>query len=201
MAIFGFAGCLQAIYYAVASTWIFWLWYYYFLALLMVVIIARIVVSGCTLWERKGCALAAGALAVILLFVAHNVLFIDPRNASVAVTEPTTPIAEDELLNSGYVFTFNQISFLMLRDFFHGKLPQIYRIAMGDRSGGVLYWGREIVDVLFKPRASCSVIHTLTRSEQVVRANISRVIITLVTTSLIGMRFRRASVKTEKSST
>ena len=56
MAIFGLAGCLQAIYYAVASTWIFWPWYYYFLALLMVVIIARIVVLGCTLGAKGPCA-------------------------------------------------------------------------------------------------------------------------------------------------
>ena len=143
-----FLACgLQAAYYVIASTWRLWEWYYYLLALLMILIAARIVILGSELWEKNWRRPAMGLASLVIAMTVFGVA-VDLYQRVPAPTAPPASVAEGDLMNYGPAFTFNQISLLMLRDLYHTKAQRGDRIAMGDRAGGLSYWGRNTVEIV-----------------------------------------------------
>lgn len=138
---------LQATYYVVASTWDVWDWYYYFLALLMIIVTARVVLLCSRLWEHWRRMPSVIALAVVLLLTVSATYF-DVRRIIVTPVAPPSANATDDLLRDGRVYTYNEVSLLMMRDFLRAHPPHVDRIAMGDRAGGLSYWGRGAVEVV-----------------------------------------------------
>ena len=145
------ACCIQAAYFVVASTWHLWDWYFYFLALLMIIITARIVILGAGLWEREWrwpAAAVAGLIVALTAAAMTQGVTANLRQTVRVPADPPTSIAGGDLTKDGRLFTYNQISLLMLRDFFLATPSQVDRIAMGDRAGGLAYWGRNTVEIV-----------------------------------------------------
>lgn len=125
------AACIQCFYYCAFSTWNIWPWYSYLVSLDMALIAARIVYVGALLWEQPRLRLA-GSAAVGLLgawMLYRSVGLVEHARA---------PEASQE--------SFNQVSLTMLDDFF-GRTPHAV-IAMGDRAGGLAYWGRSKITLV-----------------------------------------------------
>jgi hypothetical protein len=141
------ACCLQAAYYVVASTWRLWEWYYYFFALIMILIAARVVILGSELWERNWRPRAAGVASLVIAMTTFGVA-VDLYQTVRLPPAPPASIADGDLTKYGPKYTFNEISLLMFRDIYPATAQRGDRIAMGDRAGGLSYWGRNTVEVV-----------------------------------------------------
>jgi hypothetical protein len=125
MAMVTLAAAIQCFYYCAFSTWGIWPWYAYLVSLDMVLLAARIVYVAALLCDQPRLRLAAGAAVGLLgawMFYRGVVL----------VERVRVPDASHE--------SFNQLSLTMLDDFFSGTAHPV--VAMGDRAGGLAYWGR-----------------------------------------------------------
>jgi hypothetical protein len=133
LAIVAAAMLLQAIYYAVFSAWNLWPWYAYLGAISSALVVARIVYL-CSLLARVERARVIGitALTVIGAWAAGRGWSLTsdslPRRIAAAPT------------------SYNQMSLDMLDSFFKPEDPTL--IAMGDRAGGLAFWGRGKVAVV-----------------------------------------------------
>lgn len=140
---------LQALYYSVASTWILWNWYYIYIALIMILLTARTAVLLSMLWEGSLQLIPVGGVAAVIVITLGGVI-VDFRDVAVVPeSAPTSPplTSAGGSLEGERIYTFNEVSLIMLRDFFRGAQP-LARVAMGDRAGGLAYWGRPAVQVV-----------------------------------------------------
>ena len=121
---------VQCLYYATESAWPVWPWYLYLEYLLAAVVIARFVVcaaSGIAAYNLSLQRIVTLLFALILLILGIRLVW------SVALAENWN--------------SFNKVSLEMI-----GHIPSVphkqFVIAMGDRSGGLAYWGAGQVRVV-----------------------------------------------------
>ncbi len=150
-AVAALAALAQYLYYAAFSTWSIQPWYTYLVALERAIILARILYLAAAIgevprWRILGfaCAAAVGAwmLYRALLWTEQSL----PPDAE-ARAHPLNALLAGVVKQEPQP-SFNQISIDMLGDFFpdRGRAPTL--IAMGDRSGGLAYWGRDRLAVV-----------------------------------------------------
>jgi hypothetical protein len=122
---------LQATYYAAFSAWNLWPWYAYLAAISTALVVARIVYL-CSLLATVDRARIIGiaALAVVGAWAAGR------SWSTASARRAATPTST----------SYNQISLDMLDTFF--KSADQTLIAMGDRAGGLAFWGRGKVAVV-----------------------------------------------------
>jgi len=134
LVIVGLSMLVQCVYYCALSAWNIWPWYAYLVAIEMALIVARIVYLAALLVELPkrrlfGVAsmalIAAWACSRSIDFVRHSM----PAHGH-----------SSEL-------TFNQESLRMLASFFPPSNRKML-VAMGDRAGGLAYWGRDRLSVV-----------------------------------------------------
>jgi hypothetical protein len=140
---------MQCVYYCALSTWNIWPWYSYMLGIAMAVIIARIVYLGSLLLEFRYARFAALAATVLIGAWAWNRGMAFVAGSLPAEARSSAPwlgriMRGDK--EAGNKVTFNQVSLSMLKDFFPSA--GITMVAMGDRAGGLAYWGRRQVSVV-----------------------------------------------------
>jgi hypothetical protein len=145
LAVFFIATVVQALYYSAFSTWPGWPWYAYLAALLGATLMARIIYLAACLVAGRGVLRYVGwtALAALLVFdlskfkiyAADSIRLLTSREYQAAQLAP----AEQAL-------TWNQITLQMLETPLFAQAPQM-QVGMGDRAGGLVYWGRERVAV------------------------------------------------------
>jgi hypothetical protein len=140
------AAVIQTFYYCAFSTWHVWPWYAYLVALDMALVAGRIIHLGALL--RAGAPLGRAAAFVAVgvigawglyraaMFMQRSLVPGLPAGASLASTLTGRELKKE--------VSFNQVSVDMLNDFFRRQRasPRSTVIAMGDRAGGLAYWGR-----------------------------------------------------------
>lgn len=141
------AAVIQGFYYCAFSTWHVWPWYAYLVALDMALVAGRILYLGAVLQGASVGRRAAALVAVAVvgawglyragMFVQRSLVPDLPAEASL--------LSSLRGRNPGHEVSFNQVSVAMLDDFFRKTqpAPQSTVIAMGDRAGGLAYWGRQ----------------------------------------------------------
>lgn len=150
LAVFGGATVIQYLYYAALSTWLLWPWYIYLLAIDMALLIARIVYLASLLDLRRRREALAGI--VVLLLMGGWAL----RSAAVFAFESLPPETQWRLASlsrfglapsqSPGTLSQGQADLAILHAFFDSKPHTV--IAMGDRAGGLAYWGRDELSVV-----------------------------------------------------
>lgn len=139
---------LQYLYYAVFSTWPVWPWYEYAGTLATVAVFARIalLLEVCAR-SRQGwvaawvvCALAAVSVRATIAMSATQAI-VGWRNL-----QPVSVSAGDPGLLLGGPRSYNQTSLIMLARLFPAGTHHV--VAMGDRAGGLAYWGRKLLNVV-----------------------------------------------------
>ncbi|HEY0801770.1 MAG TPA: hypothetical protein VGD54_13060 [Steroidobacteraceae bacterium] len=134
LAIVCMAMCVQCLYYCSLSAWNIWPWYSYLVAIAMALIIARIIHLAallCSFSRERYAGLAAIALVG---------LWYCTRVADFAMHSLPAKLSSPEL-------TFNQASLIMLGSFFPPSQRHTL-VAMGDRAGGLAYWGRDRLSIV-----------------------------------------------------
>jgi hypothetical protein len=140
------AAIIQCLYYAAFSTWSVWPWYSYLVALDMAIVAARIVYLGAAIIDTPGARLAAIAAVALLgtWTVYRSGMFIE-RSLPAQVRSHLPA-----MLGGGRAAiakrSFNDVSLSMLDDFFASRPHTV--IAMGDRAGGLAYWGRSNISLV-----------------------------------------------------
>jgi hypothetical protein len=132
LAIVAAAMLLQAIYYAAFSAWNLWPWYTYLAAIATALVVARIVyLCSLVATVKRARIVALAALAVVGAWAAGRSGTLASDSLPRRTATPTS---------------YNQISLDMLDSFF--KAEDHTLIAMGDRAGGLAFWGRGKVAVV-----------------------------------------------------
>jgi hypothetical protein len=148
-AVVAVAMSIQAFYYAAFSTWNVWPWYAYLVAVAMALVIARIVYLTALLCTTERLrSVAIGVLVLLFAWAGHRAAAFAYRSLpgdlqarlSIGSQLKLGPIKDSSTLS------FNQVSLLMLNEFF--TEPTRTTVAMGDRAGGLAYWGRGNVAVI-----------------------------------------------------
>jgi hypothetical protein len=148
--IFAMAGVIQCLYFCTEYTWDVMPWYECFIMICAALIIARIVYLSSHLMDQsdllKMRSLALIAIAIVGLWMSlWAAKFADasmPVSTRIAIRN-ASHVGNPKIAD---VKTFNQISLSMLDDFFDSS-GHVW-IAMGDRAGGIAYWGRHAVSVV-----------------------------------------------------
>ena len=135
------AAAAQSLYYAALSGWHTWPWYIWLSALSFAALIARVMHLAMQLLERRQALLLAVPVLIALLAMeadkarSHLRGPIADLRMALDHAAPTLP---DSALS------FNQLSLRMLDD--PPWTPAVpgarVQVAMGDRAGGLAYWGR-----------------------------------------------------------
>jgi hypothetical protein len=129
LAVVSIAMLLHCLYYAAFSTWLLWPWYQYLVAVNIALVIARIVYLSC-LFELRKLEGVVGIAAMLLVAALAAGKMLE-------LTRNSLPVSQ-----AGNSMTQEQANIAMLAgDFF--PRGQATVIAMGDRSGGLAYWGRD----------------------------------------------------------
>lgn len=147
---FGAAAAIQCLYFCTEYTWDVMPWYECFLMTCAALVIARIVYLAAQLAEQPGRPssrwLAFGAIGIVGLWMSiWDAKYTDaamPLSVRTAIRN-TLHVGNPKVAEAR---TFNQISLSMLDDFF--DTSRHVWIAMGDRAGGIGYWGRHAVSVV-----------------------------------------------------
>jgi CubicO group peptidase (beta-lactamase class C family) len=133
LAIVGLAMVMQCLYYCALSAWNVWPWYAYLISIAMALIIARTLYLASLLCEIRHVRVAAWAVTLLIAaWVSSRSL--DFARKSLPPRQPSS------------LLTFNQASLKMLAGFF-AQSPHTL-VAMGDRAGGLAYWGRDRLSVV-----------------------------------------------------
>jgi hypothetical protein len=150
IAIFGGATVIQYLYYAAFSTWLLWPWYIYLLAVDIALLIARVVYLASMLDLRRRRQALVG-IAVLLLIGGWAL-----HSAAVFAFDSLPPATQWRLAFLGRLglapsqspgtTTQQQADLATVRDFFDSKPHTV--VAMGDRAGGLSYWGRGKLSVV-----------------------------------------------------
>jgi hypothetical protein len=147
---FGAAGVIQCLYFCTEYTWDVMPWYECFLMTCAALVVARIVYLCSQLVDQPGPPksswLAFAAIGIVGLWMSiWAAKFTDaamPLSVRTAIRN-TLHVGNPKVADAR---TFNQISLSMLEDFFDTSRHVL--IAMGDRAGGIGYWGRHAVSVV-----------------------------------------------------
>ena len=150
IAIVSVAAALQSFYYAAFSTWYVWPWYTYLIAADVALVVARIIylANGLLATSARPSGLPRAVAFVVLAFVGAWTSY-----ESLALISHSLPSHTKAKLLAGLhrsppatELTYNQVSVSMLEQFFSGAGHTT--IGMGDRSGGLSYWGRGRVSIV-----------------------------------------------------
>jgi hypothetical protein len=134
LAIVSSAMLLHCLYYASFSTWLLWPWYQYLVAIDIALVIARILYLS-SLFELRRLEAVLG-IAPVLVIAALAV------GKMLELTRNSLPASQlDDTM------TQEQANIAMLAGDFFPK-GRATLIAMGDRSGGLAYWGRDRVHLV-----------------------------------------------------
>jgi hypothetical protein len=147
MVVVGGAACIQALYYGSRSTWGVWPWYLYLAFLLVALCLARIVHLSSVLMElpraRVGAICIAAPVHVLVcvagLWLARGLL-LPEHDQALRTLLGQRPAQALRGVSS------NQVSMNMLGTLFHDAGHSV--VAMGDRAGGLAYWGRGKLSVV-----------------------------------------------------
>jgi hypothetical protein len=149
LAVFVSATVIQYLYYATLSTWLLWPWYIYLLAADIALLIARIVYLASLFDLGRRRSLIGGAA---LLLIGAWAL----RSAALFAFDSLPPATQWQLAflrplgfqpgQTPGTMTQEQANLVMLRSFFDSKPHSL--VAMGDRSGGFAYWGRNQLSLI-----------------------------------------------------
>jgi hypothetical protein len=148
--VFAVGAAIQCLYYCTEYTWDVMPWYECFVMICAALMVARIVYLSSELVEQAARPisrwLAVAAVAMVGLWMSlWAAKFIDgsmPVSIRTAIRN-TLHVGNPKIADAR---TFNQISLSMLNDFFDTSGHVL--IAMGDRAGGIGYWGRHAVSVV-----------------------------------------------------
>ena len=149
LAIVTTALCIQGFYYGAFSAWYVWPWYTYLVPVAMALLIARIVYLAWLLSTHKVLRFVAIAASALLGAWALNrslalvVSSVPPQ--ALAATSLKKWLGPGSGAGAGTI-SFNQLSLNTLDDFFTARRHTV--IAMGDRAGGLSYWGRNQVSIV-----------------------------------------------------
>ncbi len=148
MAVVSAAVVIQYFYYAALSTWHLWPWYEYLVAVDMALITARIIyLSSLFDWrERKG-LIGVAALTFIVVWTAYRGLDFAFQSLSRAAQSRLAFLDSVGIHTTQAPGTISQemVNLAMINEFFDSRRNTV--IAMGDRSGGLAYWGRGKVTI------------------------------------------------------
>lgn len=140
---------MQCIYYADFSSWYLWPWYASLVAIDMALLVARVIYLTSLCYEkRRWAAPGVGVLVLLVAWAAYR---------SLIYTTASVPEEWQSRLDLLHRFgtgakqptpvtSFNQLSMDMLPGFVTPGSRTL--IAMGDRAGGLAYWGREQLSVM-----------------------------------------------------
>jgi hypothetical protein len=134
LAVVAVAASLQAFYYCAFSSWIVWPWYTYLISVCMALLFARIfhLVSLLVAVRRVPAVIALALVAAWALNLTYRL-----------VRDSMPPKTNEGQLAE---ISPNQLSLEMLGTFFTPGRHEL--IAMGDRAGGLGYWGRGRVSIV-----------------------------------------------------
>lgn len=124
------AAFVQYLYYATQSTWPVWPWNLYIVYLLVAVLVARIVVFAAS--GAAAHSLSMQRMVTVLFMV--GALLLGARSVVDVIPAKTLD-------------TFNEISLAMLARIVPAQHKPVV-VAMGDRGGGLAYWGAGRVSVV-----------------------------------------------------
>jgi hypothetical protein len=133
IAIVSSAMVLHSFYYAAFSTWLLWPWYQYLVAIDLALIVARILYLASLFNLRRLEGVVAISAALVIAALAAGKMLV--------LTRDTLPASR-----SGGSMSQEQANIAMLEEFF--PRDRVTLIAMGDRSGGLAYWGRDRVRIV-----------------------------------------------------
>jgi hypothetical protein len=148
-AVVALAMSIQAFYYAAFSTWNVWPWYAYLVAVAMALVIARIVYLTALLFSLERLRMVAiGVLVLLFAWGGHRAAAFAYRSLPGDLQATLSIGSKLKLgpIKDSSTRSFNQISLLMLDEFFPAGTRTT--VAMGDRAGGLAYWGRDKVAVI-----------------------------------------------------
>lgn len=147
LAVAGSAAALQCLYFCVAYTWYVMPWYECLIMVVAALMIARIVYLSSIIITHSPARLVAlvaliaigGWMALWAAKLVDSSLSVERRGAlRRALGMGDARIAD--------IKTFNQVSVAMLADFFDARRHTW--VAMGDRAGGIGFWGRRTLSVV-----------------------------------------------------
>ena len=149
IATFLIAAALQSFYYAAFSTWPIWPWYTYLLSLATALIFARVVYLAASILAMKN---ASSSIPIISLVAVYAFAIWGSFTLLLDQIQPRLRPQVDNIFRISAAppqttpqTSFNQISVDMLGEFFSNMNHA--RVVMGDRSGGLAYWGRGILTI------------------------------------------------------
>jgi len=145
--VFGLASVFQCLYFCTSYSWDVMQWYETLVMAVMALVVARILYLAWLLADvPKLRVLGYVSMAIVALWMlrwaASLVDKIMPADLRVAVRQ-TVHMGDPRVAE---VTSFNQVTLSMLHDFFDPNRHTL--VAMGDRAGGLGFWGRRSVAVL-----------------------------------------------------
>jgi hypothetical protein len=152
LGLFAVAALLQCLYFCTLYTWYVMPWYECFVMLCAALIVARIVylssLLGAFAWKRSPRWLLLPLLPLAGLAAWMGLAAISLADKSIPIAARTAirrtlHVGNPEVAD---ILSFNQVSLVMLAEFFDPHRHTL--IAMGDRAGGIAYWGRGYVSVV-----------------------------------------------------
>jgi hypothetical protein len=149
MAVVFLAVLTQYVYYAAFSTWHLWPWYEYLVALEIALVTARIVYLVSLLdWRQPASLIGLAALLCVLGRAGYRAVDFAYQSLPPA-TQLQFRFVEALGIKKDQAFgtiSQEQVNLHMLDEFFDPRRNTL--IAMGDRAGGLAYWGRGRVAVI-----------------------------------------------------
>jgi hypothetical protein len=142
------AWAIQLLYYTALSAWPLWPWYRYTLALATMAIVARIALLALALLEARhplAPVLAAGTLTLVAIAPTQESFQLSALVLPSTRLDPIADAAPGPAIDRRPI-TFNQVSLIMLRTMWPS--PGRAVVAMGDRAGGLSFWGRQTLSVV-----------------------------------------------------
>jgi hypothetical protein len=144
---------IQVFYYAAFSSWSVWPWYAYLVSAVLALVVARIIYLASLLYTAVPSPglytrfAAVAALALLGTWGAKQCFALSWTSLTPgmkAILQHRTPAPDDP--DEDRLTTYNRVSLEMLRKFFPADRKTL--IAMGDRSGGLAYWGHHQLSVV-----------------------------------------------------
>jgi hypothetical protein len=141
------AAAIQCVYFCVAYTWYVMPWYKCLIMVAAALVIARIVYLSSLILEHPKLRVfgyaAVGIIGLWMSLWAAKLADQSVPTAMRAAVRSSLGVGDPRLAK---MTSYNQITLSMLDDFFDAQKHTL--VAMGDRAGGLGYWGRGSVSVL-----------------------------------------------------
>lgn len=138
------AAVAQSLYYAAFSGWHTWPWYIWLSALSFAALVARVMHLAMRLLERQRVVgLAVPVLIALLAMEADKAL----SHVRGPIADLRAALRHEAPAMADAKLSFNQLSILMLADPPWDPRARL-QVAMGDRAGGLAYWGRPRISLV-----------------------------------------------------